>query len=112
VAAVRAGLPGEAFSAAWEVGRALSLDQAVAEAAALAGDAGSTDAVPAAEPELSPRERDVLRLLAQGWSDKEIAAALGIGRRTASTHVAAIRAKLGAPSRSAAAAIAIRDGLV
>jgi LuxR family quorum sensing-dependent transcriptional regulator len=58
------------------------------------------------------RERDVLRLLVGGMTDKEIAAALGIGRRTASSHVEAIRAKLDAPSRTAAVAIAMRDRLV
>ena len=47
-----------------------------------------------------------------GLSDKEIAAALGITRYTASNHVTAIRDKLGVPSRAAAAAIAVRDHLV
>ena len=61
---------------------------------------------------LTPREREVLRFLVVGWSDKEIAAELGIGRRTVSNHIAAIRAKLDAPSRTAAAAIAVRDHLV
>jgi predicted ATPase/DNA-binding NarL/FixJ family response regulator len=62
--------------------------------------------------ELTSRERDVLRCLVQGASDKEIAAELGMGSRTVATHVATIRAKLAAPSRTAAAAIAVRDGLV
>jgi non-specific serine/threonine protein kinase len=61
---------------------------------------------------LTAREREVLALVTQGWSDKKIADALYISRRTASSHVAAIRAKLDAPSRAAAAAIAIRDRLV
>jgi DNA-binding CsgD family transcriptional regulator len=61
---------------------------------------------------LTPRERDVLRWLVQGASDKEIAAQLGIGVRTVATHVATLRAKLQAPSRSAAAAIAVREHLV
>jgi DNA-binding NarL/FixJ family response regulator len=76
-------------------------------AADVAGDVPTPE-----DPSLTPRERDVLRLLAQGWSDKEIAAELGMGRRTVSTHVAAIRAKLKAASRSAAAAIAARDRLM
>jgi predicted ATPase/DNA-binding CsgD family transcriptional regulator len=61
---------------------------------------------------LTPREGEVLRWLVRGWSDKEIAAELGIGLRTVSTHVAAIRGKLDAPSRGAAIAIAMRDSLV
>ena len=114
VVAIRAALPAEDFAAAWEEGRALSLEQAVAEAAALARETSATEGDRASSvlDLLTPRERAVLQLLARGWSDKEIAAELGIGRRTVSTHVAAIRAKLGAPSRSAAAAIAARDRLV
>jgi DNA-binding NarL/FixJ family response regulator len=61
---------------------------------------------------LTPRERDVLRGLVRGASDKEIAAELGIGVRTVGTHVTAIRAKLSATSRSAAAAIAVHEHLV
>jgi excisionase family DNA binding protein len=56
--------------------------------------------------QLTPREREVLTLLAQGLTDKEIAEALKISRNTAVNHVAAIRRKLGVPSRAAAAAIA------
>ena len=113
VGAVRASLTSDAFAVAWAEGRALSLDQAVAEVAALAHEVRTTDGNRAiAANVLTPRELDVLRLLAQGWSDKEIAVELGIGRRTVSTHVAAIRTKLDAPSRSAAAAIAARDRLV
>ena len=61
---------------------------------------------------MSERKRDVLRLLVAGHADKEIAATLGISRRTVAFHVAAIRAKLDAPSRTAAATIAVRNGLV
>ena len=113
VAGIRAGLASGAFAAAWEEGRALSLDQIVAEVATLDGEANATVGNRASVPDLlTPREREVLRHLVQGWSDKEIAAALGIGRRTVSTHVAAVRNKLGASSRSAAAAIAARDRLI
>ena len=65
-----------------------------------------------AGPQLTRRELEILRLLVDGRSDKEIAASLGIGRRTVSNHVATIRAKLDAPSRTAAATIAVRDGIV
>jgi DNA-binding NarL/FixJ family response regulator len=60
---------------------------------------------------LTPREGQVLRFLVRGWSDKEIASALGISRHTASKHVAAVLAKLGVESRTAAAAAAIREGV-
>jgi non-specific serine/threonine protein kinase len=110
--AARTALGEERFAAAWEAGAALSLDEAIAEATALAQSLVAADAVPSTAGRLTSREQDVVRLLVAGMSDKEIAAALGIGRRTVSNHVATIRAKLGAPSRTAAAAIAVRDHLV
>lgn len=65
----------------------------------------------AVEP-LTGRERDVLALLAQGQSDKEIAHELGITVGTASKHVENIREKLGASSRGEAVARAREQGLV
>lgn len=53
----------------------------------------------------------MLGLLVAGRADKEIAAALGVSRRTASKVTAAVLAKLGAPNRTAAAAEAARRGL-
>jgi len=61
---------------------------------------------------LTAREQEVLRLLAEGRSNREIGAALYITPKTASVHVSNILAKLGAASRTEAAAIAHRDGLV
>jgi DNA-binding NarL/FixJ family response regulator len=61
---------------------------------------------------LSPREREVLALLAGGASNKEIALALALSVSTVKFHVAAIVAKLGARSRVDAVAIAVRAGLV
>jgi DNA-binding CsgD family transcriptional regulator len=60
---------------------------------------------------LTAREREVLRLLAAGSSNKEIGAELFIATKTASVHVSNILAKLGAASRTEAAAIAHRNGV-
>jgi DNA-binding NarL/FixJ family response regulator len=60
---------------------------------------------------LTARETDVLRLLAQGKSNKEIARALGIGEKTAKTHVRNILSKLGVQSRTQAALYAVHVGL-
>ena len=59
---------------------------------------------------LTDREREVLRLLTRGMSNREIGAELFITPKTASVHVSNILAKLGAASRTEAAAIAYRDG--
>lgn len=61
---------------------------------------------------LSGREREVLRLVARGLTDPQIAAELTISPHTVHRHVANVRAKLGLSSRSAAAAVAARAGLV
>jgi two-component system, NarL family, response regulator LiaR len=61
---------------------------------------------------LTERETDVLKLLALGKANKEIAQALNIGEQTVKTHVSHILDKLGVPSRTQAALYAIRSGLV
>jgi DNA-binding NarL/FixJ family response regulator len=61
---------------------------------------------------LTEREVDVLRLLAQGQSNKEIARSLTIGEKTVKTHVSNVLAKLGVVSRTQAALYAARIGLV
>jgi two-component system, NarL family, nitrate/nitrite response regulator NarL len=61
---------------------------------------------------LTPREREVLALLAAGASNKSIARALGLSVHTAKFHVASLIEKLGAGGRLEAVAIAIRTGLV
>jgi DNA-binding NarL/FixJ family response regulator len=57
---------------------------------------------------LTPREAEVLALVARGYKDREIAEALVISVKTASVHVSHILGKLGVPNRREAAAIAHR----
>jgi DNA-binding NarL/FixJ family response regulator len=64
------------------------------------------------EEPLTPREIEVLELLAEGMSNKAIAARLGISDQTVKFHVAAICGKLGAANRTEAVRRAIRRGLV
>jgi DNA-binding NarL/FixJ family response regulator len=61
---------------------------------------------------LTPREREVLDLLAQGLTNRQIAERLGISEHTAKFHVAAVSAKLGAACRTEAVSLGIRHGLV
>jgi DNA-binding NarL/FixJ family response regulator len=80
-----------------------------------AGEVG----VPAIEPyavadrkRLTPREREILRLLANGHGTRAISAQLHISPKTVSTHVQRILVKLGLHSRGEAVAFAYREGLV
>jgi DNA-binding CsgD family transcriptional regulator len=61
---------------------------------------------------LTSRELDVLRLLAAGRTDKEIAACLRLSLHTVAHLVASARRKLGADSRAHAVAIGVREGLI
>jgi DNA-binding NarL/FixJ family response regulator len=66
---------------------------------------------PAAES-LTRREREVLQLVVEGYANKQIARRLGITEKTVKTHVSSILAKLRVSDRTAAAVLAIRQGLV
>jgi DNA-binding NarL/FixJ family response regulator len=61
---------------------------------------------------LTPREREILVLVAQGKSNRDVADTLVISERTARTHVSKVLAKLGLTSRTQAALWAVREGLV
>jgi DNA-binding NarL/FixJ family response regulator len=65
-----------------------------------------------ADPNLSPREREILALLAEGQTKREIAAELVISPKTVGTHIQHVLAKLGVHSRAQAIARAYHDGLV
>jgi len=122
--ATRAALGTAAFDAAWEEGGALSLEQAVAEALAVAAPTVEVGAalVPTRHETsenapslvglgLTPRERNVLRLMISGLSNQDIADALFVSVGTVKVHVTHILAKLGVKSRAAAADYAHRHGL-
>jgi NarL family two-component system response regulator YdfI len=72
---------------------------------------GSRPLAELAEP-LTPRESEVLQMLASGLANKEIAARLTISEHTVKFHVASILGKLGAGSRTEAVSLGIRRGLV
>lgn len=116
MAAVRTVLGADAVAAARAAGRALSPEQAVAEASAVTSGGRATSravrtTAPSAGGGLTRRELEVLRLLVEGRSDKEIGRDLSISGQTAKKHVASILAKLIVPSRAAAVGAALRRGL-
>jgi predicted ATPase/DNA-binding CsgD family transcriptional regulator len=114
IAGIREALGVSSFAAAWLLGQGLPIKEAIALALTVAPPAPS--ASDAEEPScddyrLTPREREVLNLLVEGRSDREIAEELFISRKTASNHVTNILGKLNADTRTAAATLAVREGL-
>jgi DNA-binding NarL/FixJ family response regulator len=79
----------------------------VEQLAAEDGDGGA-----ARDEHLTPREREVLALLARGRANKVIARDLGVSERTVKTHVSNILAKLNLTDRTQAAVYAVRHGIV
>jgi DNA-binding CsgD family transcriptional regulator len=111
---VRDRLGERVYEREFDVGRSIPWHDAVADAMALAVDTtgDSEDESPVNPFGLTSRERDVLRQLIEGRSDKEIADALYIGARTVQTHVANLLAKLDVHNRAEAAAVAVRNNLL
>ena len=116
-AALQARLGQERFAAACREGRALSLAQISELVARVLHDvgAGGVGTEVASGPRrrhiiLSKREADVLRLVAAGPTNKEIAHALIVTENTVKTHVTSLFNKLGVDSRARAVAVAASEG--
>lgn len=110
LAAARDSLGEAAFEKAWEAGRIMTPERAVeytleqrdGVAPPHSGDAGG----------LSPREVEVLRLVADGLTDAQVAERLYISPRTVGQHLRSVYKKLGVPSRAAAARRAVEQDLL
>ncbi|CAA9585886.1 MAG: hypothetical protein AVDCRST_MAG87-3948 [uncultured Thermomicrobiales bacterium] len=116
LSSLRRTLGEEGFSEAFSAGRALPLPVAIAEAVALADRPADIrrDAMPVSPAEafgLTPREGEILHLLAAGESNRAIAETLYISESTVARHVANVLGKLGVESRAKAAVVARRHGL-
>ncbi|MFC6287436.1 LuxR C-terminal-related transcriptional regulator [Nocardioides sp. GCM10027113] len=127
LAGVLGGLAGAAVEDAWQTLRRLPFTEVTPRGLELNGIAGTVvrEAVAARDPDrvaappgaqgplasLTPREREVLLLLAEGRTNRQLAAELFISERTANRHVTNIFAKLGVGSRAAAARTAAEAGL-
>ena len=118
--AVRAGARGyllkgapreEIFRAIRVVHAGESLLQPIVASKLLRQVSQEQSALPGPET-LTPRELEVLRLLARGLENKEIAAELVIAERTVKFHVSSIQGKLGAGNRTEAVVIAAKQGLI
>ena len=118
LAKTRAALGEETFAGAWTRGQERPLSDVIATLAEIRITTTASEFRPVGVREtdrrsgLSARELDVLRLLVDGKTDREIADALFISPRTASKHVGGILVKLDVLTRGEAAVHAVRHGLV
>jgi predicted ATPase/DNA-binding CsgD family transcriptional regulator len=116
-AATREALGTLRFELLWAIGGSRDVQEALDIAMVAVGAADLQDLPAAPTParrgrfNLTPREQEVLALVASGMSDGEIATSLVISKKTVSVHVASIKAKLGASSRVEVATIALRESL-
>jgi DNA-binding CsgD family transcriptional regulator len=115
--ALRTRLGQEAFEAALVQGRALSFPQTAALIGDVLDDAAQGDAAKKLSQEeastlLSPREQDVLRLVAEGMTNQEIAGHLILSEHTIKSHVTSLFNKLDVDSRAQAVAIAAQRDLL
>jgi predicted ATPase/DNA-binding CsgD family transcriptional regulator len=105
-------LPADEAARIIREGRAMSTDEAIAYALEESPEDRPVRAAGRRRHDLTPREQEVLAMVADGRTDGEIAEALVISKKTASVHVASIKAKLGAATRAEIVAMALRGGLV
>jgi DNA-binding NarL/FixJ family response regulator len=120
-AAVRAELGEQDFAASWAKGRTMTPEQAIAvQEQSMIPDQTHTKARANQQKSLAPtypadfteREVEVLRLVAQGFSDARVAEALVISPRTVNAHLRSIYSKLNITSRHAATLFAIKQQLI
>jgi non-specific serine/threonine protein kinase len=114
--ALRAVMDGDTYAAARTAGQSMALDEAIAMAAGVLAAIVAADSLPIAPPAaaqhgLSPRELEVLRLIAQGRSNREMAEALYLSQRTVERHIANLYLKIDAHSKAEATAYARRHQL-
>ena len=116
VADLRATLGEERFATAWAAGSGNTPEEALATVRAVSSGheaiAVPSAPVPSALAGLSPREREVLALVAEGRSNKEIGEALFISANTVKGHVISLLNKLGADNRTQLVMIANQRGLL
>jgi ATP/maltotriose-dependent transcriptional regulator MalT len=113
VSSARVHLGEKAFAAAWAQGRAMTPKQALAaKGLKPTSTPAATVTPPPTYPDgLTAREVEVLRLVAKGFTDAQVAEALVLSPRTVHAHLSSIYSKLGISSRSAATRYAIEHDL-
>jgi len=109
---LRAGARGALPATASEDQIAAAIRAAAADLVVLPYESTTSPAVPQAASGLTARETEVLRMVAEGLANKEIAWRLGISEHTVKFHVSSVLGKLGAGSRAEAISAGIRQGAI
>jgi ATP/maltotriose-dependent transcriptional regulator MalT len=112
LASAERALDPEARASAWAAGRALTIDEVILDALQEVAFVGSGTGKAMGLGRLSPREQEVLALVAEGHSNREIAKSLFITEHTAKYHVSSLFNKLGVTRRAEAVARAVALGLL
>ena len=107
LASARRAMPPALAATAWSEGQAMSMERAIALALST-----PTRIDPDSTMRLSPREREVASLVAQGLSNRDIAERLVVSERTAENHVQRVLNRLGLRSRAQVAVWAVQNGLL
>ena len=107
LASARRAMPPALAATAWSEGQAMSMERAIALALSTPTRIDHDSAV-----RLSPREREVAGLVAQGLSNRDIAERLVVSERTAENHVQRVLNRLGLRSRAQVAVWAVQNGLL
>ena len=109
LAAARSQLDETAWEAAWSEGRAMTPEQAIEYALETSPPTSQAEEDKAG---LSERELEILRFVAQGFTDSQVAERLYVSPRTVGQHLRSIYRKLGVPTRAAAAKVAVERSLI
>ncbi len=109
---IRAGARGVLGPGVSEIQIGIALQAAAADLVVLSPESTTSPAASQAASGLTARETEVLRMIAEGLANKEIAYRLGISEHTVKFHVSALLGKLGAGSRAEAVGAGIRQGVI
>lgn len=112
LAAIQVAISDSDIQRSWATGRDLTIRDMISEIEAISPDGARQASAETPGIALTPREKEILSLLAAGHSDREISTRLYLSVRTVEAHVHRIRLKFEVSNRTAAVAAAIASGLI
>jgi|GEM_PF-1848826 len=112
LAAIQVSIPDFEIQRSWAIGKELRMREMISEIEAVSPVDASDTHAETPKINLTPREKEILTMLAAGHSDREISTRLFLSVRTVEAHVHRIRLKFEVSNRTAAVAAAIASGLI